>query len=457
MADSVARKGPSLGVSALWFAIPYCFALLSYFGVNALAGRMLGLAGFGRFTFVITATVLLGQLGLLGLHRAGLRAAAKLSDGVRPGDGSGSDPDDLESQLRGVRVVNRILLPATGLLAAVGALWMMPTAGRGSWAIPCCVFLLVVLSGQQRLWANYLRGFGQVRLAGLLEGRSGGALVAVCQVLLLSVVWLVPAGYRLPAALAAMALGYLVPILAVRQRVTGWFAGVTVAWRPLADLALAWRRGVRFAVIQAGSYLNTNLDLWIGVLLLSHAAGSRFAAVMRLVLLVLIPLTSMQIVFSPVIARLHARGELADLERLLRTAATLIAVVMFAMLIPMLIAPGLLLGFVYGEGFAAAGSALVIVSLGMVVQVLGGMCAPALSMTTEEAVTARVHGIAIVARSVCGVLGATLFGVIGLATASAVITAGTAVWLWVEARRRLGIWTHPTPRPRPRLIMRTRG
>ena len=38
---------------------------------------------------------------------------------------------------------------------------------------------LTYLSGQQKLLANYLRGLGHARLSGLLEGRSGGAAVAL--------------------------------------------------------------------------------------------------------------------------------------------------------------------------------------------------------------------------------------------------------------------------------------
>lgn len=450
-AETVAspRKQVSLGGATLWFAVPYGFALLSYFAINAIAARWLGVDGFGRFAAVITVTTLFGQLGLLGIHRAGLRAAARLRDG--------DDPAELAEQLRTVRAVTRLSLPGTGLVSAIGAWVLLSGDGQASWLAPVAVGLLVVVSGQQRLWANYLRGFGNVRVAGLLEGRSGGSLVGVAQVALLGTLFVLTPDLRLGGALAAMAMGYVLPLLAIRGFVARPWRGVRVRWRPLSDLALAWRRGARFAVIQAGSYLNTNLDLWIGVWLLSTAHGSQFAAALRLVLLLIIPLTSLQIVFSPVISRMWHRGELAALERLLRTAATLITGLLAVLLLPMIVLPGPLLEFVFGPAFGPAGLALAILSIGMAVQVLGGMCAPALTMSDAEGLVARVHTIGIVARVGFGAVGASLGGIVGLSVSSAIVTAATAVCLWWLARRRLGISTHPTARPQPRLLLRTPG
>ncbi|MGH8794131.1 MAG: lipopolysaccharide biosynthesis protein, partial [Stackebrandtia sp.] len=193
------------------------------------------------------------------------------------------------------------------------------------------------------------------------------------------------------------------------------------------------------------------------VLVLAAAAGSQFASAMRVVLLLVIPLTSLQIVFSPVISRMYAAGKTQTLERLLRSASTATFGLTALLLLPMILTPELVLGTVFGEEFRGAALALTIVSLGMAAQVCCGMCAPALAMTSEEGIVARVHMTAVVARVVLCTAGALVGGMLGLAVCSAVVTAAVFATLWWQARRRLGIWTHPTLRPDLRLILRTPG
>jgi uncharacterized membrane protein YfcA len=67
----------SLRGSIGWFALSYAGAILGYLAVNAFAARLLD-DEFGYFVIAVTASTLLGQLGLIGVHRGGLREAARL-------------------------------------------------------------------------------------------------------------------------------------------------------------------------------------------------------------------------------------------------------------------------------------------------------------------------------------------------------------------------------------------
>lgn len=62
----------------VWFATSYAVAMLGYLVVNAAASRLLGRTDYGYFVIALTATTLIGQIGLLGVHRSGLREAARL-------------------------------------------------------------------------------------------------------------------------------------------------------------------------------------------------------------------------------------------------------------------------------------------------------------------------------------------------------------------------------------------
>lgn len=162
----------SLGGAIVWFALSYGGVILGYLAINAFAARLLG-TGFGYFVIAVTVSTLLGQLGLMGVHRGGLREAAKMTP---------DDPLVLEDLRRSVRAISMLMLPAVA--AATGAvtyvlLGSADEASRSTIAVGMAV--LVYLGGQQKLWANYLRGFGQVRFASLLEGRSGGRSRRVCR------------------------------------------------------------------------------------------------------------------------------------------------------------------------------------------------------------------------------------------------------------------------------------
>ncbi len=168
---TTARAGafprPSLQKALLWFVASYGLAIIGYLALNALASRFLGRSSFGYFIIIMTATTVVGQFALLGVHRSGLREAARLE----------SDAHDELARLRlGVRAITLVSLPVAGALgAAVTGLTLSGLEPEKRLVLSLEVMALIVLSGHQKLWANYLRGFGRVRFASLLEGRSGGA------------------------------------------------------------------------------------------------------------------------------------------------------------------------------------------------------------------------------------------------------------------------------------------
>ncbi len=442
------RPRTSLLGALRWFAASYGLAMFGYLAANAVASRWLGLTEYGYFVIVLTASTVVGQLALLGAHRGGLREAAVLAEG---------DEEGLRVLRGGVSAALRVTLP---LASVVGGLvvWAVSNGDAGSRLLLSIGFAaLVALGGLQKLWANYLRGFGEIRLASLIEGRSGGALVSLLQAVFLTAGWLLVPESGIGGAVAALALGFALPVL---------YAGrlVTRRWRHLprdghlwSDLRASVQRNWRFAVNQLATYLGGNVEIWIaGVVLLSTDA-SLFSAAQRLALLLAIPLTSIQVVFAPVAARLLASGETARLQRVLRTGATLAAAGSTLMFVPILALPGEVLGLVFGGAFAAGATALVLLTLGNVANVASGQCGVALTMSRHEGVVAGVQGGAVVLRVVFGSVAAYLWGLPGLAVTAACLTTATYLVLWVQARTRLGLWTHPTLRPSLAAIRHTAG
>ena len=432
-----------------WFVASYGVAIAGYLALNALASRFLGRSEFGYFVVVITVTSVIGQFALLGVHRAGLREAARID----------ADAHDQLAGLRlGVRAVSLVSLPAFGLVSGV-VTWVLlhgqPSGER--WSVSVWVAALVVLSGHQKLWANYLRGFGQVKFASMLEGRSGGALSAVLQSAFVAVVWIFFPDLGLSGALAACALGYLLPVAAAYAQVTRHWRHATATPSLWRDLRVVVGRDWRFASGQFASYLNANLELWMAGLLLTAVDTSLFSASQRLSLLLVTPLTSLQVVFSPAIARTYADDDPRRLEALVRTGATLAAIPMGLVCLPLLIAPGPILDLVFGSGYGAGASVLVLITVGSIVNVITGLCGATLSMTHREGIVATVQWVGLAVRLVLGVAAALALGIDGLAASAGLVTAGVYLALWVITKRRVGVLTHLTLRPKLSILRNTAG
>lgn len=436
----------------VWFVASYVVAVLGYLALNAIAGRWLGTSDFGYFVVVLTVTGLLAQIGLVGVHRSGLREAARIR--------GGADPEAVAALRNGVRAVLLTALPLTALVSAVVAWFVtwdedLPTR----LALSVTVGALVVLSGQQKLWANYLRGFGYVRLSGLIEGRSGGALVAGGQALLLLVGWLLLPEWGLAGALAAVAVGYAVPVVVARQVVRRhWGTAVGAPPKVGRDLRATVSRDWRFVSVQVATYLNINIEIWVAAALLSAFDTSMFTAALRLTQLLVLPMTAIQVVFAPAIARMtHQAGQEDGVQALLRTGATIAAAMTLVIWLPMLVAPGLVLDLVYGEGFGEGALLLVLISVGFIVNVLMGLAGTTLSMAGKEGLGAQVQWGGVVMRGLLVVPAVLLGGVVGLAIEASVVSSLVFVAMWFRTRRALGVMTHVTLRPDLRILRRTAG
>jgi O-antigen/teichoic acid export membrane protein len=431
-----ARGTMTLGRAVIWFAAAYLAAIAGYLGLSAAAGRLLGPDSFGYFVIALTLAMVAGQVGLIGVHRSGLREAARLER---------DDVERLAELRRGVRAVVLISLPLAGVVTGLIA-WLL--AGSQSTVdravIAVSVAALVVLNGLQKLWANYLRGFGQVRIASMLEGRSGGAVVALLQAAMVAIVWQLFPSWGLAGALAAVVLGYAIPVGYASRVVSRHWGHATSTTRVLHDLRKVAARDWRFASVQVGTLLNASVEVWIAGLILTSIDTSMFGAAQRLSFLVALPMTALQIVFSPSISRLAVSGSPEKMQRLLRTGATLAAAVTAVFALPLMVAPGPILKVVYGPGFQEAITPLVILTLALVVNALTGLAGLTLSMAHREGIAARVQWGALVTRVAIGTVAAAALGLNALALSAALVSSGMFVFMWRRTKRELGVNTAVT-------------
>jgi len=437
----------------VWFVASYAVTIVAYLGLNYVASRLTTPEHFGRFLVILTATNLIGQLGLVGVHRSGLREAARLDPGTEEGRRALGD-------LRaGVLAVSLIPLPlvsaATGLVA-----WLLGGHRTTAEAVAEAVLtaLMVYLGAQQKVVASYLRGLGHTRFAGLLEGRSGGALVAIVQTALVAVVWVVAPDTGLIGALTAVTVGFLLPLVpayvVLRRRWGPPVPGGAGPWQAFVHVA---KRDWKFAVGQSGGFANSSVDLWVAAWLLPGIPTSLFGAAQRLSQLVLIPSTSLQVVFSPAISRLSHAGDRERLERLLRTGSTIAVAGAGLLALPLLVAPEQILTRMFGPAYDAALPVLVWLTVGYLMNSVSGLSGITLSMSHHEGTVATVQWVTLAVRTAGAIVAAAFFGIVELAAWSAISTVFMYALMWWQARRLVGVSTHATVRPRVRMLARIQG
>lgn len=443
------RAFTSINRSVGWFVLSYAVAVVGYLGVNAAASRMVGRHSFGLFMVVVTSTALVGQFGLLGVHRSGLREAARINDL------GGAELAPLRAD---VRAVCKIPLPAASLVTALVVMALAHSENLGPrLVLALCTGALVYLNGLQKLTSCFLRGLGHVRVAGLLEGRSGGALVALGQVVTVVAVWRLVPGAGLAGGVAAATIGFAVPMVWAMRRLNRLWAGAALQDHTWTRLVVVARRDWKFASIQIGGYVNATLDLWLCAILLSAVSTSMFGASLRAAQLLLIPMTSLQVVFSPAVARLSQDPDRRRLERLVRTGSTFATLIAAVFWLPMFFAPGLVLGTMFGHAYAEDGVALMLLATGFFMNAATGLSSTTLAMSQQEGWVSLVQWIGVGLRIVCGTAAALLWGPIGLAASSMSVTILIYLLMWVQARRHIGVATHLTLRPSARMLTRVAG
>lgn len=440
------RPSPvSLLRSLMYFIPSYIVAIFGYLGVNIIAARMLGPAQFGYLVVLMTVAGFVGQFSLMGVHRAGLREAARAEDAKT-----------LADLRRGVRAVLVVPLPMASVLTALVVGFIGP-AGEPAILLAVLSGVLVYESGYQLVSVNFLRGLGHLRAASLLSGRSGGSLVAVLQVALVGLVaWVAPSS-GLTGVLLGVVVGYLLPLCFVWWVLNRTWPKVERPRHTLRELRAVVKRDWRFTLSQSGGYLNSTVELWLAGAVLTAGNTSLFAASQRLGRLLVIPASTLSTVFSPAIARLASKGDRPQMQTLIRTAASVTTAVTAVAWLPMVVAPELALRVVFGAGFEEAALALVFLATGYLLNAVSGMSGTALSMSHHEGQLAKITWIIVATRIVSGLVCAYLWGITGLAASSMTISAVYYAANWGAARRRLAISTHATLHPKLSILTRIAG
>ena len=394
------------------------------FGINVLLARILPIESLGTY-FLLTSFAQVAALIALGGFN---QSAVPLL--------SGSD--------RGWPVIrgSGLFLILTLSVICSFAVLFMPLIPMSDGAVPYMAILLIWIIARAitQAIAHTLRAFGLMTDFGLHEVFSFNLMLFIACALafflgrtpdLTQVVWItaIAAALCVPLSIASV-----VPALRALPKMSG------IDFAPVAKISLP------LAIIVIANSALSEAHLWIAGTLGDAETVALFGAALRVVRLLALPLMAVNMAIGPQIAHFWKADETAPLERLLRQSATVIMAISLTVMGGLAVAGPSVLSLIFGDAFAAAWPAFLILLVGQAVNATTGSPMLVLTITDGQ----RIAMIFAVVASVIGVgvsliLGRIdpLWGVAIGASVTVIVQNLLAVWYCAT---RMGIKTYPTLR-----------
>jgi O-antigen/teichoic acid export membrane protein len=389
------------------------------FGVQVLLGRTLPAGGLALVTIAVQVAFVASAGSRFGMDVAAVRLVA-IAEGAH-------DPGTLRSlvdRCAGVAAIASVVVAGAIMAAA-------PLTGdrAGAIAIGAAGIPFIAVANVYLGATRGLKRMGPT-LAVFWIGQP------VLWILLAALA--VAAGGETNAAVAAYGASWLAGAIAARAMWRSVAAGMGDTPAPRSDV----RAAIAYGLPRAPSALLAQALFWADLFVLAHydhgAALDAYAAAGRVSQLVLLFLTSANLIFAPFAADLHARGERERLDALFKRATRwALAGTLPAAIVLAVAAPEVLRAF--GPGYEQGATPLRIMLAGQTVNVATGGVAFVLIMVGLTGLDLLDNVLAAIVLVALAVPLASAEGPTGAAIASAVALAGVnALRLW-QVWRRVGI------------------
>ena len=395
---------------------------------GVLLARALGASGFGIYAYAFTLLALLKVPTALGLPTLVMRNVAVYHAQKDWG------------HLRGLLVrANQAVLSMSLLvmLLAGGTAWLLANRFQNPQALTTfwLALLLLPFFGLTALRGACLRGLHRVVLGQTPEFLVRPALFLV----LIGAVWLLgerltpewAMGLQVIAVGCAFVLGAVWLLRCLPREMKGTApAYETRAW---AGSALP------FLLVGGQHLINAQTD----IIMLGWFKTAAEVGVYRVASIgagvVFFAFAAAYGALAPSIARLHAEGDTARLQRVITLSARAILLLSVPVALALVFLGRWLLSGIFGPEYAVGATALAILAFGQLVTAGMGLAVPILNMTGHERDTAKVLAVSVLVNVALNALLIPLWGIEGAALAAVISVAMWNILLSVLAYRRLGL------------------
>jgi O-antigen/teichoic acid export membrane protein len=396
------------------------------FGLQVLLARLLGHAQYGVYIFAFTLIATLSLVLKLGFDTTMLR--------FLPGYRIRNQWELLRGLLR---ESSRLVWAAAGgvaiLIAAVAGLVRPGADAELAWTF-CIAGAALPLMATQHLAEARLRAFDRLTLARIPPELLQPLLLGLIVVAFMTA----QGGIRAPAAmfctLVAAALTLLVSTLAFRSVAPAQaFSG------PVRRDSRRWRTAsLLLAAFSTTMLVIGQIDVVVAGAMMGPEVAGSYATASRISKFIPFGLTAVNLALAPLASRLFHEGRTDELQRVVVWAAGAILLTTLPLAAGVILFGTSLLG-VFGPEFVVARDALVILSIGKVVNALCGPTATLLAMSGNQR---ELAAVAVGSAALDGALLILLIPWLGMVGAAVATTLTTVAWnlaLLYLVRRRTGI------------------
>ena len=413
--------------SGVLFAGTMFTAGMGYFFKIYLA-RVLGAEALGIYALGITLVGFVGVFNSLGLAESAVRFAAVYRAANKP------------QQLRALLWRGGLVLLVANIFFVAIFLGMGGGVARGFFHSPTLAqyipwFAILMLLGVfTSFYGRVLAGYKEVGRRTVITSFIGSPATMLLAILMISMGWGLR-GYLLAQVLGALLVIAL--LLLMVWELTPAKARSLWPWPPRLD-----REVWSFSAVAVGSLLLEFVMGHMDKIALGFYLGARsvgiYSVAAAAVAYVTLALNSVNQVFSPIIADLHARGEAAMLGRLYKALTKWVLGLTLPLAITVIVCAHPIMR-IFGHDFEAGWPILIIGTAGQLVNCGVGSVGLLLWMSGNQHRLLRVQVVMAGVMTVANIALIPVWGVIGAAVAAAVTNAGTNIWNLLVVRRVLGL------------------
>jgi O-antigen/teichoic acid export membrane protein len=407
---------------SLWIKLSQ--TLLS-FALAVTLARLLGVDGFGRYTFCLSIVSLLSIPSMLGGQQLLTREVSAYN--------AKGELHFLFGLLRRIRQASAVASIVLALLATGVGLWIYQESLL-KWPFLISM-LLIPLMTAMNLQCAVLRGLRYVLL-----GQVGLVLLPALILFLIFCMFYFQRPALTPAsALAAYGVSAGLLVVATHVLIRLVLPKSILPIKPAYE-TFRWMHSIMPFMFAGGMQL---MDKEISVVLLGAMQGSEAVGLFRVAQrgsdIVPFGLLAVNMAIAPIIAELFSKGEKQRLQHIIGKSITAVMAFATPVALVLIIGGRWLLPFVFGKQYTSAYVPLVILCLGRLVNSCVGSVGVILNMVGLERLVARGITVAVLTNVILNVTLIPLWGPTGAAIASSTSLVIWNVLLALWLYRKTGI------------------
>ncbi len=298
------------------------------------------------------------------------------------------------------------------------------------------ISIWIVLIALRTMLAETFRGLSNLKLASIFGGPISNLVTAST----LFLIWLNLGSSSISHAIEITLLGLFVSAsiacFLLIKHIKTFKSGATTKVKTLMLIALPLLLTALF------QHLISQSNIWVLGYFKSDSDVALYGPVLQIVLLVSLPFIIVNNTVLPLIAKYNVTSRHAELEKILRTVATLTSIPAIIVVVIVSIFGESLLAFMYGDYYKQSATALLWLACGQLVNVSCGSCSVTLMLCGHQNKVMLVTGMTGIIAIILAILLVDTYGVTGVAASAAIATSLQNIIMLFQVKRNIGIWTH---------------